>query len=425
MRPQIAVGLDVGTTKVFAAAAELNSRGINILGTGMAPSKGLKKGMIVNIDATVDAITKAVKDAESSSGIRIRSVSVSISGTHIKAFDSSGAVGVRDKEVTPADVARAVDSAKAVYIPLDREVLHVVPTGFILDGQEGITDPVGMCGVRLESRVHIVTGAVSAVQNLLNCCEKAGLGVADIVCEPFASAHCILTKEEKESGAVLVDMGGGTTGIAFYKDNGLRYTSVLGIGGNHLTNDIAVGLRVSAAEAERIKKKSGAAFAGLVPAGEEMTVAQPGGQERSLPGKYIAEIMQPRCEEMLEMVREEIKKSSAYETAVCGVVLTGGTSLLRGIDRMAESVLGLPVRTGSPANLQGRKALIESPLNAAAAGLIAYAFESSACGITALDDFGGVFGRMLDRIKELVGYKDYLNLITKKEGGVLCLKSKK
>lgn len=282
MRSPITVGLDVGTTKVSAIVAELNDKGVHILGAGLAPSKGLKKGIIVNIDATVDAITRAVKEAEASSGIRIKSVSVTISGTHIRSFDSQGAVGVKGKEVTHADVARAVDSAKAVYIPLDREVLHVVSTGFILDGQEGIIDPLGMCGVRLESKVHIVTSAVSSLQNLLKCCEKAGLGVADVVCEPLASAHCILTREEKESGAILVDIGGGTTGIAFFKDNGLRHTSVLGTGGNHLTNDISVGLRIPASEAERIKKESGAAFEGLIPGGEEMTVVQPNGQDRTL-----------------------------------------------------------------------------------------------------------------------------------------------
>ena len=425
MRSLITVGLDVGTTKVSAIAAELSNKGMHILGAGVAPSKGLKKGMIVNIDATVDAITKAVREAEVSSGIRIKSVYVSVSGMHIKSFDSSGAVGVRGKEVDHADISRAVDSAKAVYMPLDREIIHVVPTEFILDGQEGITDPLGMCGVRLEAKVHIVTGAVSSLQNLFKCCEKAGLGVADVVCAPVASAYCILTKEEKESGAILVDIGGGTTGIAFFKDNSLRHTGVLGIGGNHLTNDISVGLRIPVPEAERIKKESGAAFEGLVPGGEEITVAQPNGQERALPRKYIAEILQPRCEEMIEMIREEIKKSSAYETAVCGIVLTGGSSLLKGIDRMTESILGLPTRTGAPGSMRGLKAAAGSPADTAALGLITCAFESGAHGILGPDAFESVFGRITDRLKGIFKYKDYLNFTIRKEGGMVCLKSRK
>jgi cell division protein FtsA len=425
MRSSITIGLDVGTTKVSAIAAELSRAGMRVIGAGTVPSKGLKKGMIVNIDATADAIAAAVKEAEISSGIRIKSVLVGISGTHIKSFDSSGAVGVRGKDVSPADVGRAVDSAKAVYMPLDREVLHVVPTEFILDGQEGITDPAGMCGVRLEAKVHIVTASVSSLQNLFKCCEKARLGVADVVCGPVASAHSVLTREERESGAILVDIGGGTAGIAFFKDNGLRHTSVLGIGGNHLTNDVSLGLRIPASEAERVKKEWGAAFERLLPDGEEVTVAQPNGQGRSLPAKYVAEILQPRCEEIIEMIKEEIKKSSAYDTAVCGIVLTGGSSLLRGIDRMTEAFLGLPTRTGSPEGLRGLKGAGWGPENATAVGLVTYAFESEAPAFLGPETLEGVFGRMKDRMKGLFNYKDYLNLTTRKEGGMVCLKSRK
>jgi cell division protein FtsA len=425
MRSSITVGLDVGTTKVSAVAAELTRGGTRILGAGTASSKGLKKGMIVNIDATAEAITAALKDAESASGIRIKSAVVSISGTHIKSFDSSGAVGVRGKEVSHTDVGRAVDSAKAVYMPLDREVLHVVPTEFILDGQEGITDPVGMCGVRLEAKVHIVSSAVSSLQNLLKCCEKARIGVADVVCGAVASAHCVLTREEKDSGVILVDIGGGTAGIAFFKDDVLRHTSVLGIGGNHLTNDVSLGLRIPASEAERIKKEWGAAFERLVPDGEEVTVGQSNGQGRTLPAKYVAEILQPRCEEMLEMIKEEIKKSSAYDTAVCGIVLTGGSSLLKGIDRMTEAFLGLPTRTASPEGLRGFKGAAWGPENATALGLVTYAFESGAHAFSVPEAFEGVFDKMKDRMRGLFKYKDYLNLTTRKEGGMVCLKSRK
>jgi cell division protein FtsA len=425
MRSSVIIGLDVGTTKVSAIAAEFTRGGMRVLGAGTTPSRGMKKGMIVNIDAAVDSIVAAIKETEASSGVRIKSVLVGVSGTHIKSFDSAGAVGVRGGEVSRADVGRAVDSAKAVYMPLDREVLHVVPTEFILDGHEGITDPVGMCGVRLEAKVHIVTGAVSSLQNLFKCCDKAGLGVADVVCEPVAAAHCILTGEEKESGAILVDIGGGTTGIAFFKDNGLRHTSVLGIGGNHLTNDVSLGLRIPASEAERIKKESGAAFETLVPEGELITVAQPNGQGRSLPAKYVAEILQPRCEEIIEMIREEIKKSSAYDTAVCGIVLTGGSSLLKGIDRMTESFLGLPTRTGAPEGLRGLQGADRGPENATAAGLLTYAFESQARTFSGPEALEGVFGKIKERMKGLLHYKDYLNLISRKEGGMACLKSRK
>ncbi len=425
MRSNVAIGIDVGTTKVSAIVAERNREGMRVVGAGTVPSRGLKKGMVVNIDATVDAISGAVREAEASSGIRIKSGYLVISGTHIKSFDSSGAVGVRGGEVTPKDIARAVDSAKAVYIPLDREVLHVFPTGFLLDGQDGITDPVGMCGVRLEAKVQIVTGAVSSLQNLLTCCEKAGLGVADLVCAPVASAYGVLTEEERESGAIVVDVGGGTTGIAFFKDDGLRHTGIIGVGGNHLTNDISVGLRIPFSEAERLKKEAGAAFDGLLGGEEEITVAQSNGQERSLPKKYIVEILRPRCEEIVELIGEEIKRGSAYEEAVCGIVLTGGSSLLRGFDRMAEATLGLPVRSGSPSGFRGMRSAFEGPADAAAAGLMAYTFRSGARGDRDIDVVDSLFARMKDRLKGIFTYKDYINLITRKEGGMVCLKSRK
>lgn len=426
MISNIVVGLDVGTTKVCALVAESDRRGVNVLGMGVSPSAGIRKGIVVNIDATVDSVRKAVKEAEASSGIRIKSVSVGISGGHIKGLDSSGAVGIRAKEVTCADIQRAIDSAKAVYIPLDREVLHVIPTEFVLDGQDGITDPAGMSGVRLEARVHIITGAVSSIQNLLKCCEKAGLDVSDVVFEPLASAHCVLTGDEKQCGVVLLDIGGGTTDIALFREGSLRNACVLGVGGNHFTNDIAVGLRVNVSEAERLKRASGAAFAGVINASEEILINQAGGQTRSLPRKYIVEILQPRGEEMFELIKDELKKISAYETAVCGVVLTGGASLLTGLDKMAETVLALPVRAGSPENSNGLKAVAGGPEYSTVAGLVGYNSELETHRVLspeALSDLFGVFGR---RVKDVViKYADYLNLNNRKEGGTLCLKSKK
>ncbi|HSB31587.1 MAG TPA: cell division protein FtsA, partial [Candidatus Sulfobium mesophilum] len=300
-RQHITVGLDVGTTKICAVVADTSGKTAEILGFGVSPSTGLRKGIVINIDATVDSIKKAVREAEASSGIKIKSISVGISGAHIRGLYSSGVTGLRGKEVSGSDVRRSMDSAKAVYIPLEREVLHVIPVEYVLDGQDGITDPIGMSGVRLEARVHIITGAVSPMQNLLKCCEKAGFEVADIVFEPLASAHAVLTDEERESGTILIDMGGGTTDVALFKEGNLRYASVIGVGGNHFTNDIAVGLRITANEAEKLKKAAGAAYERFVGDAEQMEIIQTGGQTRTLPRKYVAEILQPRCEEMFEL----------------------------------------------------------------------------------------------------------------------------
>jgi cell division protein FtsA len=304
-------------------------------------------------------------------------------------------------------------------------VLHVIPTEFVLDGQDGITDPMGMSGVRLEARVHIITGAASPMQNLLKCCGKAGLDVSDVVFEPLASAHAVLTREEKEAGAILVDLGGGTTDIALFKHGSLRYASVIGVGGNHFTNDVAVGLRITMNEAEKLKKASGAAYEGIVSDEEEIQVTQAGGEVRTLPRKYVAEILQPRCEEILELVKDEIKKCSGYRTAICGVVVTGGASQLNGLDRMAESVLGLPVRSGFPEHLKGLKSVVKSPVYSTGVGLVTYGCEQEAPGVVPADLVGGVFGRVTDWFKDKFRYAEYFNFINRKEGGVLCLKSRK
>jgi cell division protein FtsA len=421
---QISVGLDVGTTKVCAVVADVSREEAEILGIGAAPSQGLRKGIVINIDATVDSIKKAVKEAEASSRARIKSVSVGISGAHIKGFDSSGAVGLRGKEVSHADVSRSIDSAKTVYIPLDREVLHVLPTEFVLDGQDGITDPIGMSGVRLEARVHIITGAASPMQNLLKCCEKAGLEVSDIVFEPLASAHAALTDEEKQSGSILVDLGGGTTDIALFKDGSLRYASVIGVGGNHFTNDIAVGLRITMGEAEKVKKTAGAAYAHYVSDTEEIQVTQAGGQIRTLPRKYAVEILQPRCEEILELIKAEIGKCSGHGTALCGVIVTGGASQLSGFEKMAESVLGLPVRSGWPGHLKGLRKEMKSPVYSTGVGLATYgnAPESKDASQAGVVD---VLAMVTGWVKDKFGYADYLHFNNRKEGGMLCLKSRK
>ncbi len=386
----VIVGLDVGTTKICSIMGEVREDGIAILAVSSHPSNGLKKGVVIDIEVTANSIKKAVDDIEEMTGTGVREVYVGIAGSHIKSFSSYGAVGIKGKEVTREDVERAIDSASAVYVPLDREILHVLPTDFILDGQDGIIDPVGMAGVRLEVKVYIVTGAVTSVQNLLKCCERAGLEVVDIVLQPLASAEATLTSYERDMGVMLVDIGGGTTDIALYKDGWLRHAAVFGIGGNQFTNDISVGLRVPFPEAERIKKKYGA-VATYLPSSEmnnmaEVDVVAIDGQVRTIPGKYISEILQPRGEELLELIKQEMQAFQGTGFAVSGVILTGGSSLLSGFDRMAEAILSMPVRIGypvraanevrgpeaGPAGIQGLKGEFNTPVYATGIGLVLY-----------------------------------------------------
>ncbi len=394
----IIVGLDVGTTKICAVVGELVEGELEIRGISTSASTGLRKGVVVNIESTVESIKNAVKTAESITGVEINAVYVGIAGGHIKGFNSYGAVGIRGKEVAYVDVERVIDSAKAVYVPLDREVLHVIPTGYILDGQNGIRDPIGMMGVRLEAKVYIVTGAVTSVQNLLKCCEKVGLEVVDIVFEPVASAEAILTDDEKELGVAIVDIGGGTTDIILYKDGWLRHTSVLAIGGNHFTNDIAVGLRVSVSEAERVKKSFGSAATSMVSDSEEIDIIQ-AGQGRKILRRCLSEIIQPRTEELLDLIKGELISCSAYDIASTGVVLTGGCSLLEGLDRMAEAVLGLPVRIGFPKDIKGCKDIINNPMYATGVGLVLYGSETESGRVFYPDAFTGIFGKMKDWVK--------------------------
>ncbi len=391
----IIVGLDIGTTKICAVVGELINGELEFRGVSMSTSTGLRKGVVVDIDATVESIKNALKRMEDTTGVEINAVYVGISGGHVKGFNSYGAVGIRGKEVTHVDVARVIDSAKAVYVPLDREVLHVIPTGYVLDGQNGIRDPIGMIGVRLEANVYIITGAVTSVQNLLKCCEKAGIEVIDVVFEPLASAEAILTDDEKELGVAIVDIGGGTTDISLYKDGWLRYSSVLAVGGNHFTNDVAVGLRISVTEAERIKKSFGAAIVNLVDEKEEIDFVQ-AEQGRKILRRHLAEIIQPRTEELLGLIKEELVVCAGYDIASTGVVLTGGGSLLEGIDRMAEAVLGLPIRTGFPRGISGCPEITGNPMYATGAGLVLYGFDTDSNRGFYPDAFTGIFGKMKD-----------------------------
>ncbi|NWF99175.1 MAG: cell division protein FtsA [Nitrospirae bacterium] len=394
----IIVGLDVGTTKICVVVGEVINNKIEILGVSSSPSTGLRKGVVVNIEATVNSIRKAVETAESVSGVEINSVYVGISGGHIKGINSIGVSGVRGKEVTNDDVERVIDSAKAVYVPLDREVLHVIPTGYSIDGLNGIKDPVGMIGTRLEAKVYILTGAITSVQNLLKCCEKAGLEVIDIVFEPLASAEAILTEEEKELGVAVVDIGGGTTDVILYRDGWLRHTSVLAVGGNHFTNDIAVGLGISINEAEKIKKKYGHAVLTAIDEYEEIKILR-SGEIVMIPRLQLCEIIYPRTEELIDIINNELKACSGYEIASSGVVLTGGGSLLSGIDVLAADIFKLPVRIGMPSKIYGQKEITGNPMYSTGIGLVLYGYNVEREMEIYPATFTGIFGKMKEWVK--------------------------
>src|SRR3989338_5667317 len=365
------VGLDIGTTKVCAIVGEPTEHGLDIVGIGTHPSRGLRKGVVVNIEATVNSIRRAVEEAELMSGGEITQAYTGIAGAHIKGVNSHGIVAIKDKEVKPSDVDRVIDAAQAIAIPLDRELIHVVPQEFVVDDQDGVKDPVGMSGVRLEAKVHIVTGAVTSAQNIIKCCNRAGLNVCDIILEQLASAEAVLSQDEKELGVALVDLGGGTTDIAIFSRGALIHTAVLSLGGNHVTNDVAVGLRTPAHEAERIKQKYGCALTSRVTQDETIEVPSVGGRNpRLLSRQILAEIIEPRLEEIYSLVRQEIVRAGCEDLIAAGLILTGGTSLLDGTPELAEQVFHLPVRRGLPCNVGGLVDVVKSPMFSTGVGLI-------------------------------------------------------
>ena len=370
----IIVGLDIGTTKICAIVGEVGGEGqIDIIGIGSHPSKGLRRGAVVNIEATVDSIRQAVDEAELMAGCEITTVYTGIANGHIKGFNSTGIVAVKDKEVRRADVDRVIDAAKAVAIPMDREVIHVLPQEFIIDDQGGIKEPLGMAGVRLEAKVHIVTGAVSSAQNIVKCANRTGLNVADIVLQPLASSEAVLGEDEKELGVCLVDIGGGTTDIAIFSGGSIAHTAVIALGGNNLTSDIAIGLRTPAHEAERIKQRYGCALASMVEKEETIEVPSVGGRQPRVIGRQIlCEILEPRVEEIFQLVHREIQKCGFEDLLASGVVITGGSTLLAGMPELAEEVLGLPVRRGMPRGIGGLVDVVKSPMYATGVGLVVY-----------------------------------------------------
>jgi cell division protein FtsA len=371
--PEPVVGLDVGTTKICAVIGRPKpGGGLDVIGVGSAPSRGLRRGVVVNIDSTVEAIKQAVADAEKMAGVDVERVWAGVAGGHIRSLNSRGVVAIsgREREVSAADVERAVDAARAINVPQDREIIHVLPQTFAVDDADGVREPIGMSGVRLEVEVHIVTAAVTSIQNVVRAVNRAGLTVQDVVLEPIASAEAVLFPDEKELGVVLIDIGGGTTDMALFRDGAIWHTAILPLGGDHITNDVAVGLRTPMADAEDLKKRYGCALTSMVPAEETVDVPSVGGRKaRQLSRQVLSEIIQPRVEEIVTLVARELTRAGFQDAATAGIVVTGGTSIMEGVPELAEAIFDQPVRRGVPGDIGGLADVVRSPIHATAVGL--------------------------------------------------------
>ena len=381
MEDRIVVGLDIGTTKVCAVVASIDSsRKVNILGIGKAPSEGLNRGVVVNIDKTVNAIRTAIEQAQLASGIEVRSVNVGIAGDHIRSMRSKGVITItnKDSEILAKDVDRLLMDCQQIMLPTDQQILHVIPQEFIVDGQDGISDPVGMSGVRMEADVHIITGLVSATKNMYRCVERAGYQVQDVILEPLASSYAVLEPAEKEAGVVLVDIGGGTTDLVVFQDNTIRHAQVIAIGGQKVTDDIRIGLSVLEEQAHRLKHNHGHAYADLIEEDEIITVPGIAGRPpKEIKKSILAEIIQARVEEILEIVAIEIKRSGYSNELSAGVVLTGGGSLVEGIVPLAQEILGMDAKIGLPTGLTGGLVdEVRSPIYSTGVGLVMHALEN-------------------------------------------------
>ena len=370
----LVVGLDIGTSKVLAIVGDVTPTGeVEIIGVGHHPSRGMKKGVVVNIESTVQSIQRAIEEAELMAGCQIQSVFAGIAGSHIRSINSHGTVAIKDKEVGPGDVDRVIESARALAIPADQKVLHVLPQEFIIDGQEGIREPIGMSGVRLEAKVHIVTGAVSAAQNIVKCVRRCGLEVDDIILEQLASSMAVLTEDEKELGVCMVDIGGGTTDISVFTEGAIRHTAVIPIAGDQVTNDIAVALRTPTANAEEIKKKYGCALTQLATSDESIEVPSVGDRPpRKLARQTLAEVIEPRIEELYGLILAELRRSGFEDVIGSGIVLTGGSSKMEGMMDLAEEVFHMPVRLGIPQGVGGLSGVVHNPIYATGVGLVLY-----------------------------------------------------
>jgi cell division protein FtsA len=401
-KDSLVVGLDIGTTKICTVVAELAEGQINIIGLGTHPSKGLRKGVVINIDSTVQSIKKAVEEAELMAGVHLTSVYAGIAGGHIKGINSHGVIAVKNKEITPSDVKRVIDAASAVAIPMDREVIHIIPQEFIVDDQDGIRDPVGMSGVRLEGRVHIVTGAITSAQNIIKCANRAGLDVDDIVLEQLGSSEAVLTPEEKELGVAIIDIGGGTTDLVIFSSGSIKHTAVFSLAGSHITNDISLGLRTPLQEAEKIKIRYGCALTSLVRKDETIEVPSVGGRKpRSLSRHTLAEIIEPRVEEILSLVQHEIMRTGYGNLLASGIILTGGSALLEGVPDLAEQIFNVPVRKGIPIGISGLVDLVNSPMYATGVGMVLYGSRHMAQSRFKKGE-GNIFTKVTHRMKEWI-----------------------
>jgi cell division protein FtsA len=412
---EVIVGLDIGTTKVAAVIGEVTPAGVDIIGVGTSASEGLRQGVVVNIEATTTSIAQAVQEAEHMAAVEAHSVYVGIAGGHIRGFNSLGQVSMRSREVTDEDVARVIEQAKAVNIPLDRQIIHTLPLEYLIDGQGQIRDPIGMSGVRMEVRAHVITAAVTSVQNIVKCCTRAGLDVVEVVLEPLASSMAVLHQDERDLGVVLIDIGGGTTDIAVHSEGQNVFTSVIVMGGHRITQDVAHGLRTSVAEAEQIKRRHGCALVSLVEQDETLAVPGVGPRPpREFQRRFLAEIIEPRVEEILLLAQQELMASGHLELAASGIVLTGGASLLHGMCEITEDIFQTQVRRGIPVFAEGGgeiglsrggfAEIIQDPKFATGVGLVLYGARHEpvvAPQPTARDTGSGVARRLFDRVREM------------------------
>lgn len=390
------VGLDIGTSKVAAIVGELNEDGeIEVIGIGSTPSRGLKKGVVINLEATVVSIQRAVEEAELMAGCEIRSVYAGIAGSHVKSLNSHGIVAIREKEVTQYDIDRVIDSARAVAIPADQKILHIVPQEFIIDMQEGIKEPIGMSGIRLEAKVHMVTGSVSASQNIIKCIRRCDLDVDDIVLEQLASCSSVLTDDEKELGVCLIDIGGGTTDIAIFSQGAIKHTAVIPIAGDQVTNDVAVALRTPTQSAEEIKKSYACALTQLADANEMIDIPSIGDRPpRKISKQHLAEIIEPRYEELMLLVQAELRRSGYEGLIAAGIILTGGSSKVTGLIELAEEIFHMPVRLGIPQHIIGLTDVVENPIHSTGVGLLLYKRDHVVSSEQLADSGDGIFSKM-------------------------------
>ncbi len=402
---EIVVGLDIGTTKVCAVVGETHGDTVTILGVGSVPCRGLRKGIVSNIDWTVRSIKEAIDAAQTMAGVEIRTVYAGVAGSHIRSMTSDGVAAISGGEVTRADVERVLEGARAIPVDADRQILHVLPREYIVDAQDGIRDPIGMSGVRLGAKVNLVTAATSCVQNVIRCAERCGLVVADVVLEPLASAEAVLSEDEKEIGVAVIDIGGGTTDLLLYVDGGIAHTSVIPVGGNNITSDIAAGLRTPMAEADRLKRNSGCALGRMVGDEEEVEVPGVGGHApRRTARRVLSDIIEPRVEEMFAAIRKRIEDTGMLEQLSAGAVLTGGAVLLEGMPEFAEEILGMPVRIGFPSGVDGITQAVQGPQFSTGVGLVK--FGAHAIAEARLRDASPIVSLMRQKVSSHVAISD-------------------